>query len=148
MSATKELQVLLAEDNAADVLLLKEGLSTCAPCRFTVIGNGDQVFEFLNRCTGRESEGRPDLIVLDLNLPGRDGIQVLNFIRGHAEFKDMVVAVVSSSPEYMIRQYAGKADCYIIKPSDLEEFLAIGRTLVDCFDRCQQTRRQSAGSDR
>jgi len=75
------------------------------------------------------------LVVLDLNLPVRDGTEVLDLIRRHPTLSTLPVAVVSSSPTHVMRGRAGKADRYVTKPSDLDAYMAIGKELLDCIPR-------------
>ena len=81
----------------------------------------------------RENEVSPELVVLDLNLPVRDGIEVLDLIRSRPELAALPVAVVSSSPKDVMKGRAARADCHVTKPADLDEYLAIGKELLDCI---------------
>ncbi|HYO83481.1 MAG TPA: response regulator [Bryobacteraceae bacterium] len=122
--------VVLVEDNAGDVFLIREALRLEAPCEVTVLDDGDTAFRyFRDRAYG---DTMPDLVVLDLNIPGRDGVEVLDLIRGTPELSEVAVAVVSSSPRDVLVTKAAQADCYITKPQDLDAFLAIGKDLLDC----------------
>ena len=125
------LRVVLIEDNAADVYLLQEALRSAARCEFTVLGDGDSAYRYF---VDLEGEG-PDLVVLDLNLPGKDGEEVLALIRESGKLEGIPVAIVSSSPKDVVQKKVGKADGYVTKPSDLDEYMAIGRELVACARR-------------
>lgn len=133
MSKARRLNILLVEDNPADVFLLRAAIEAHVSCDFTLIGNGDRAFDFLERRGEYAEAARPDLIVLDLNLPGKDGVEVLDLIRGSAELRDIVVTVVSSSPRDVVQRKAAQADCYFTKPSDLDEFLGVGKKILDCY---------------
>ena len=135
MMASGPLRVLLIEDNPTDALLLRESLAAHQPCEFTVFANGGQVCDFLQGRGQFAETGLPDLVVLDLHVPGKDGFEVLNFIRGSVELRDLVVAVVSTWPADFVAKKAAQADCHVQKPSDLDEFLALGRTILDCYLR-------------
>lgn len=132
MTPPPRFNVLLIEDNAADVFLLKEALSTHAPCDFTVVGSGDQLFRLFAEPRPEPKPPAPDLVVLDLNLPGSDGVEILRFIRAHSELRDLAVAVVSSSPKDIMMKKTAQADCYLSKPIDLDAFLAMGKDLLAC----------------
>src|SRR5205814_1339201 len=78
-----------------------------------------------------ENASRPDLVLLDLNIPKIDGPQVLNFIRLTPGLRNMLVIVLSSSPHDIVGDAAASASSYIQKPPTLDEFLAIGRQIAD-----------------
>jgi CheY-like chemotaxis protein len=129
------LRVLIVEDNPADVYLLKEALSGQISCEFHVEMDGDAALDYLERHGGNGGANLPDLIVLDLNLPRKDGIEVLEVIRRNPELETIPVAVVSSSPRDVAQRQGLRADCYVTKPSDLDTFLAVGKTIIDCWRR-------------
>jgi len=131
---SEPLNILLVEDNEADVFLLKEALSAHALCKFTVIGHGDEVSDYFKHNGPAVGMPGPDLVVLDLNLPGKDGMEVLSLIRSNSELRDLVVAVVSSSPKDVMKKKTAQADCYVTKPVYLNEFLAIGKELLACIE--------------
>lgn len=125
--------VVLIEDNAADQFLIQKALRQEAACAIVTFADGERAFRYFEQRAYGES--LPDLVVLDLNLPGQDGVEVLDLIRRTYELSKTAVAVVSSSPKDSLRGKAAQADCYITKPSDLEEFLAIGKELLNCVRR-------------
>ena len=119
--------VLLVEDNAADVDLTRETLSTSRlRIELEVARNGVEALERLNACV---MEGRelPDLILLDLNLPRKDGREVLAEVRGTPSYRHVPVVVLSSSQaERDIAQcYALGANCYVTKPVGFDAFKEI-----------------------
>lgn len=124
------LKVALIEDNPADAFLLEEALSQLAPCECVVINHGDRAMEFLRGLAADAKAALPELIVLDLNLPGRGGVDLLTFIRSTAAIRTIPVAVVSSHPKEVQAKKVAQADCYLQKPSNLEDFLALGRELL------------------
>ena len=95
-------------------------------CDLTVIEDGGDALEFVRR--EASADARPDLAILDLNLPRRDGMEVLNGMRSNPVFSDVPVAVLSSSslPRERARGEALRVRRYIQKPADLDEFLKIG----------------------
>lgn len=128
------LRILIAEDNRADSYLIREAFSReQTDCELEILEDGDEVLQYLMRSGKFENAQLPDIIVLDLNLPKRDGAELLGLIRTHAVLRHVAVAVVSSSPEEVARRSAAQADCYIRKPSRLPQFLAIGREILDCY---------------
>ena len=133
MPVAGQFRILLVDDNDTDVLLLKQSLAAQQPCDFTVIGNGERAWEFLERRGPYAGAPRPDLVVLDLNLPGKNGVDLIKGIRGSAELHHLTVAVVSSWPSEISKEQAAEADCWVRKPSDLDEFLAIGREILNCY---------------
>lgn len=126
--------ILLAEDNPADVYLLREALNTHGgnAVELTVVSDGEQALEYLQRKNRFAGSKMPDLIVLDLNLPKSEGSDVLRYIRGSSEIGGVPVVVLTSSNSPRDRSVVEKlgANLYITKPSDLDSFLALGRTLM------------------
>jgi DNA-binding response OmpR family regulator len=125
--------VVLVEDNAADVMMITRALRQQAPCDITVLSDGEKAYRYFE--DRRDEEELPDLVVLDLNLPIRNGTEVLDLIRRHPKLAAVPVAVVSSSPRDVMKGRAALVDRYITKPSDLDQYLAIGRELLDCVNR-------------
>ena len=126
-------RVVLIEDNEADVLLITRALRLEAPCEITVFSDGDKAYRYFQKSL--DEKAPPELVVIDLNLPVRDGTEILNLIRQHPELSAIPVAVVSSFPKDVMKGRAAQADCYVTKPSDLDKYLAIGKELLDCVQR-------------
>jgi CheY-like chemotaxis protein len=121
------LEVLIVEDNPADSYLIKEAMRAEEPdCHTTAISDGDAAIDYLSRA-------RPDIVVLDLNLPRRDGVEVLHFIREQSSLQGVVVVIFSSSPRDAIERKAPQADGHIQKPFELEIFLQVGAKIMQCF---------------
>jgi chemotaxis family two-component system response regulator Rcp1 len=119
--------ILLVEDSPGDVLLVREAMSSNGMRdRLHVVTDGADAIRFL------EEEERPDLILLDLNLPVMDGREVLERIKTHPEWKSIPVAILStsSSDEDVRDCYDHCANCYIVKPMDMVEF----RRVVHAID--------------
>jgi CheY-like chemotaxis protein len=127
--------VLIVEDNQADSYLTQEAMQAAEPsCVTTIIADGESAIDHLSR-------NRPDIVVLDLNIPRRDGVEVLRFIRSREELNGVVVVIFSSSPKDAIERKAPQADAHIQKPFDLEIFLQVGIRIMTCFrDRQNQSR--------
>jgi CheY-like chemotaxis protein len=132
----KPVQVLIVEDNRPDVYLLKLAIRAVdEPCDFHVVENGDEAFAFLCREGSYANAVIPDLIVLDRNLPGRDGEDVLRLIRGQKHLREVAVVLWSSAPVDLRRRPDLEADACVTKPGDLESFLALGSEIMGCFWR-------------
>ena len=128
--------VLLVEDNTADILLLREALRAEAPpCQIQVLTTGEQAWQFFRREEPYTEARRPDLVVLDFSLPGRDGGEIVALIRRTAELDQVPVLMVSSAPSSYIRERAPEADAHWTKPTDLEEFLALGQKIRQFLPR-------------
>lgn len=143
------LRVLVAEDNEGDVYFIREALRRVWPeCEVYVVEDGDEALKFLMHQPPLENEPTPDVIVLDVNLPRRDGGEVLEAIRGNQLLQGIPVAVVSSSPRDILRRAIPRADCYITKPSSLDEFLAIGEQIQECWRQVRNARMAAAGAQK
>lgn len=141
MSEQQRLRVMIVEDNRADVYLLKQALHK-AGMNFTAIvfGDGESAFRYIDGEAGTETNPIPDVAILDLNIPKRDGCEVLAYIRRNPRLRGMAVVVLSSSPQRIMRNRTGQADCYITKPNELDEFLRIGEKIRDCVEAVRETR--------
>ena len=126
--------ILLVDDNPADVELLRRALAAARlNCVLTVLEDGAEALAFLQNLEAQPGVRLPDLIVLDLNLPKKDGVEVLQSMRASRAFALVPVAVLSSSAaprERAIIEQFGIAR-YITKPADLDEFLRIGFILKE-----------------
>ena len=128
------IDILLVEDNAADARLTREGLKQAGIVNaLHVAEDGDQALDYLYRRNGFGSEPRPNLILLDLNLPGTDGRTVLRTIKQDKNLRSIPVVVLSvSEAEADIAQsYESHANCYIPKPIEFDGFLAAVRAVED-----------------
>jgi CheY-like chemotaxis protein len=127
------IDILLVEDNPGDVRLTRESLLDAkVPSRLHVVDDGHQALAFLRR-QGRYSEAvRPRLILLDLNLPGKDGREVLAEIKGDPELKLIPIVVLTSSAAAadVRAAYDLHANCYVTKLLDFQQF----RRLVHLID--------------
>jgi len=131
---SKPLQLLLVEDNPGDADLTRESIEASpVPIELTVAINGTEAVDFIHQRRKFSSAARPDLILLDLNLPGVDGRAVLAEIKQHAELKRIPVCMLTSSQaESDIRQsYDLGANCYVVKPIDFKTFQNIVSKVED-----------------
>ncbi|MBA3531017.1 MAG: response regulator [Ardenticatenales bacterium] len=122
------MDILLVEDNAGDVRLIQEAFQE-AQMRTTLhlAADGERALAFLRQEPGYEAATRPDLILLDLNLPRMDGTEVLAQIKADPHLKRIPVVVLTTSQarEDILKSYDLHANCYITKPADLSQFLQV-----------------------
>lgn len=122
-------EILLAEDNPADVYLIREALREHAvECSLRVAGDGQQVLRILSGADSDPDGKRPALIILDLNLPRHDGIEILQQLRATADLRQIPVVVLTSSDSPRDRLAADRLGVtrFLRKPSNLEQFLSLG----------------------
>lgn len=122
------LKILLVEDNPGDVRLTMEALKDAeVPNKLSVVRDGVEAMEFLRRQGQYATAARPDLILLDLNLPRKDGRQVLKEIKADDTLKRIPVVVLTTSraEEDILKAYDLNANCYITKPVDLDQFTQV-----------------------
>jgi two-component system, chemotaxis family, response regulator Rcp1 len=129
-----KLRVLLVEDNPGDVELALEALKEArVRNEIHVVGDGVQALEFLRR-QGRFGDApRPDLILLDLNLPKMDGREVLRQIKAEVSLRSIPIVVLTTSQadEDVVKAYDLHVNCYITKPIDLSQFLNVVKAIED-----------------
>ena len=134
-SNTRSIEILLVEDNPGDARLTLEAMREAKMSnRIHVVEDGVEAMEFLRR-QGRFGDApRPDLILLDLNLPKKDGREVLAEVKADPVLKRIPVVVLTTSraEEDVLRAYDLHANCYVTKPVDLEQFMRIV-SLIDEF---------------
>jgi two-component system, chemotaxis family, response regulator Rcp1 len=130
----RPIDILLVEDNEADVRLTEEVLTESkVGNNLTVANNGEEALDCLRRKGKFKDSVRPDLILLDLNLPVKDGREVLAQIKADADLKRIPVVILTTSKaeEDILRTYNLHANCYITKPVDLEQFVTVVRYIED-----------------
>jgi len=130
----RPLRILLIEDNPGDVRLTKEALREGGSwMELSVVEDGLEAMAFLRREGRYASAPRPDLILLDLNLPQKDGREVLAEIKSDRMLARTPVVVLTSShaDRDICRAYELGANCYVTKPVDLEEFLQVVKAVED-----------------
>ncbi|QFU82782.1 response regulator [Natronorubrum aibiense] len=119
-------QILLVEDNPGDVRLTKEAFKQGRiENDLYVVSDGNEALEFLYQRGEYADAPRPDLILLDLNLPRKDGEDVLEELKEHSELRSIPVIVLTSSnaEEDVVRSYELHANAYLTKPVDPDEFI-------------------------
>ena len=124
----RPVNLLLVEDNPGDVRLTQEGLKEGKILNnLSVVGDGVEALAFLRQQGQYADAFRPDMILLDLNLPRKDGREVLEEIKSDPDLKRIPVVVLTTSraEEDILRSYNLHANCYITKPVDLEQFIKV-----------------------
>jgi chemotaxis family two-component system response regulator Rcp1 len=125
-SLQKPIEILLVEDSPADILITREAFQEARLINsIHSVEDGVQAMEFLHRRGSYASAPRPDLILLDLNLPRMNGREVLAQIKADADLKHIPVIILttSSAHEDILKAYDLHANCYVVKPVGFENFL-------------------------
>ena len=128
---SKPAEILLIDDNPGDVELITEALQSGKVLNhISRAMDGEQAVAFLKRGIGYEAAPRPDLILLDLNIPKKDGFEVLKEIKEHPGLSRVPVIILTSSQAErdILKSYDLRANCFISKPVDVDEFLSVVRS--------------------
>jgi CheY-like chemotaxis protein len=130
----KEISILLVEDNEGDIILTLEALKEAKiNNEINVVRDGDAALQYLGKEGQYKDAETPDLILLDINLPKVDGIEVLAKIKSNEDL--MVIPVVmlttSDSEKDIFQSYQSHANCYITKPVNFENFMDVIQTIKD-----------------
>ncbi len=134
MRQSKLIEILLVEDNPGDVRLTREAMKEAKiQNNLNVVEDGVEAMSFLRQERKYKDSPRPDLILLDLNLPRKNGREVLAEIKEDADlrFIPVVILTTSSAEEDIVRSYNHHANCYITKPVDLEQFINVVKSIQD-----------------
>jgi CheY-like chemotaxis protein len=134
--AGRAIEILLVEDDPGDELITREALEhNKFQNRLHVAHDGEEGLDFLYRRAGFEDAPRPDLILLDLNLPKYDGRQLLERVKSDAELAriPIVVLTTSAAEEDIVRSYKLHANAYVSKPVDLDQFISAVRQIDEFF---------------
>ncbi|TXT59108.1 MAG: Response regulator rcp1 [Promethearchaeota archaeon] len=124
-------EILLVEDNEADIDLTREALKEFKILNnLHVVKNGEDALQFIYQQGDYSEKPTPDLVLLDLNLPKKNGLEVLEDIKNHKDLRSIPVVILttSSAEEDIVKSYKLQASCYIQKPIDLNEFLKVVKT--------------------
>ena len=136
VEAPVPIEVLLVEDDPGDVLMTQEAFEEHkVGNKLSVVSDGEEALAYLRR-EGRYAEAsRPDLILLDLNLPRVDGREVLAVIKEDADLRRIPVVVLTTSQadEDILRSYSLHANAYVTKPVDFERFITVVRQIDEFF---------------
>jgi two-component system, chemotaxis family, response regulator Rcp1 len=125
-------ELLIVDDNPADISLAREALHACAyGGRINTAGDGAEALAFLTRRGEHANAAKPDLVLLDLNLPKRDGLSVLTAMKANQELRKIPVVIFSTSKlgRDVARSYELGANCYVSKPGNLTEFFSMMRSI-------------------
>lgn len=128
------IEILLVEDNPGDVRLAREALKeNKVENNLHIVEDGVSAMEFLRKQGKYQNAARPDLILLDLNLPKKDGREVLAEIKADNDLKriPVVMLTISKAEEDILRAYNLHVNCYITKPIDLDQFIKVVRSVED-----------------
>jgi CheY-like chemotaxis protein len=134
--AVRPIEVLLVEDDAGDVLMTREALREGKVLnRLSVVTDGVEALDYLRGQEPFADATRPDLILLDLNLPRRDGRQVLEDVKGDPDLRRIPVVVLTTSEaeEDVLRSYDLHANAYVTKPVDFDRFVEVIRQIDEFF---------------
>jgi len=134
MEDIKSIDILLIEDDPGDIRLAQEALKEGKVQNvLNVVSDGMEALDYLFKRNGFENSLRPDLIILDLNLPKKDGREVLARIKQDDNLKriPVVVLTISKSEEDILKTYNLHANCFITKPLDLDKFIEVVQAIED-----------------
>jgi len=130
----KPVEILLVEDNPGDVDLAKAALEDSKVRNaLHVVNDGEEAMTFLRRRGKHKDAPRPDLVLLDLNLPKKDGREVLNEIKSDPDLMriPVVILTISKDEEDILKSYNLHANCFITKPIDLSQFVKVVKAIED-----------------
>jgi CheY-like chemotaxis protein len=133
---SEQLKILLVEDDPGDVVLVREALAEREPpLTLDVVGDGVEALSYIRGEGAYASRARPDLILLDLNLPRKSGGEVLAEIKGDPALRTIPVIILTTSQadEDVLRAYRGHANAYVSKPSDFARFRDIVHRIDEFF---------------
>lgn len=132
----RPIEVLLVEDDEGDVLMTREALAEGKVMnRLNVVGDGVEALEYLRRARRYTAAARPDLILLDLNLPKRDGREVLKEIKDDPDLRRIPVVILTTSEaeEDVQRSYDLHANAFVTKPVDFNRFVEVIQQIDEFF---------------
>lgn len=130
----RPVEILLVEDSPGDVRLTKEALKEGKVLNnLNVVGDGVEALAFLRQEGSYKNAVRPDLILLDLNLPKKDGREVLEAIKNDPDLKriPVVILTTSNAEKDVLKSYDLHANCYVTKPVDFEQFITVVKSVED-----------------
>ncbi len=129
---SRPVDILLVEDSPTDVLLAQEALEQAKVLNHLhVVSDGVEAMQYLRREAPYQDAVRPDLVLLDLNLPRKDGREVLAEIKGDPDLRRIPVVVLTTSKaeEDILRAYGLHANCYVAKPVDFDQFTLVVKAI-------------------
>ena len=136
VSGQKVMEILLVEDDPGDVLMTREAFEHHGvPNNVSVVGDGVSALEFLRKQGQFAQSPTPDLVLLDLNLPKMDGLEVLAVAKGDPMLRHIPVVVLTTSDaqEDIVGSYSLHANAYVTKPVDFDRFIDVVRQIDEFF---------------
>ncbi len=123
----KPANILLVEDNPGDILLAREALENEPQIELPVVSNGEEAIAYLEQEGDHSEAPRPDLVILDLNLPRKSGLEFLEKVKNDPRFRSIpvIVLTISGHEEDIEKAYENHANCFITKPVRLAEYAEI-----------------------
>lgn len=134
LDTARPVQILLVEDNVGDIRLTKEALKEAKVRNILeAVIDGDEAMKYLRKQGKYAKALKPDVIMLDLNLPKKNGLEVLKEIKEDPALRRIPVVILTTSKAEtdIVRSYDLHANCYVTKPVDLEQFLEVVRSIED-----------------
>ncbi len=128
----KQIEVLVIEDNPIDIHVIKQGFADVAIAHnISVITDGERAIDFLYHKNGFANAPQPSLILLDLNLPKKNGHEVLAAIKSDDSLRTIPVIILTTSDleSSIINAYCNRANCYLIKPIEFDKFVEMVRAI-------------------
>jgi CheY-like chemotaxis protein len=138
VGTTDPVRILVVDDDPADVLMIEEALEQSGVEKtIDVVGDGREAMDFLRRSGRHAAAQRPDMILLDLNMPRMDGREVLSVVKSDPELRTIpiVVLTTSNADTDILSSYTLQANAYVTKPIDLDEFNTVVRHIDEFFGR-------------
>lgn len=132
MKSVKTIEILLVEDNQGDIELIREALlESKVKNILNVVIDGVQAMEYLRKEGMYKNAVRPDLVFLDLNMPKKDGREVLKEIKSDEKLRQIPVVIMTTSQDEqdIAKSYDLQANCYVTKPVDFEQFIKVVRSI-------------------
>lgn len=143
----RDIHILLVEDNEGDIVLTREALEGGRVInRVSVVRTGVEALDFLLRRNEHTDADPPDLILLDINLPKMNGIEVLEHVKTHEVLRHIPVVMLttSASERDIMASYRRYANCYITKPVNFSEFMEVVRSIEDFWVSIVKLPRENA----
>ncbi|MBY0547911.1 MAG: response regulator [Candidatus Obscuribacterales bacterium] len=130
---SRHIEVLMIEDSPTDVMFAREAFSAAKLLNnVSVVEDGVSAMSYLRKESGYSAATTPDLIFLDLNLPGKHGSEILRDIKADAQLKHIPIVILTTSDDEqdILNSYRDSAACFITKPVDMQKFIAVARDIA------------------